>query len=1153
MVRELNPLDEDFANPVGPTPRTTETYLAEQAAAKEQSWYNTLGIGGDENTETFAAGVKDSFVSGGNFAFNIWEDISRMYDNTPDPNFNARDFITQNEKRLGISLDYYPAYANTRSMGEAMDLHRDIQEREAARKRLGRMGITGQLAAGAIAGIADIDTLASGGFALIGKSGLMATKMGQIMSGTAAGTGAALLGAAASPEDDWADVGIAAVMSAGVSTATVGLSRNINKSLDDTLTDIDKAVTDRAAKQDIPAPEANTERFAHSEVQPVKAPEGAEAPEVVPDTPTPDSAASAGVDRHMDQEGSSAGAAQVQKNTIDVTLNDATAEEVQRFAADINKKHKLDVRYEDEFAPALEGNAVQSTVAKNANRVTKVINKLGMSADFDRFMNSGSPAARALAYLGMRDPAARLNNNANAASYHQTFTQELMGTFYDGYISEQKAWVKRNTTKNYGFTTPAQRREARRKFNQQVYIEQENMRLDGAYSTGIDPSVKRVAEILDETHLREHRIAVGDGVSTDVKGWTEFDPYKGYAGRPLDTSRVYGDIRRSKIEFNAGRANKVLTERDFEDMWAGYYGDPRTGLSGKDARNVAKMVMGYARDSDQGMFTDLNSLYNRASTDAFFTMANNVGITKAEANSLAKKIEKYSEKRAQQNQTKSRIDGDIRYQHSNGLRVMDYINTDLEQTMPNRLRRTAGLAALARGAGIRSPEDMRAWKTAILNEQASIAEDVVPLTDGLAGVKDAVNRRSHVTSDDIDGIFAQFTGAVVKGDTMAGYVMRGKRWASMSALGSTGLWQVAETSNLVGAAGWGEFVKQLPAAVKSDLTNPRSALVQELRQLGRFIPEEKLTNPYYVGDLNESLSSQSNFMYWLDRAGARGANAQGLLSGMFKVREIQHNLSTFIAVDKLFRGIAGKDAAFSETRLLQMGADKDFIADLKAVHAKDVIEWDGDNVKRLNIDQWRNGDLEYRLMNTLNTFTDQQVQKAIAGETNSLFAGNGVASIFTQFLSYPMLAVNKQMARQAYAGDTEALMTAMYGFLFGGMIGMAKVTMNGKFEELDLETFAKSGFQNGNLTGWLPTMADPLIALFGGGDDGFGRSSGVLRDPPAISVLNSVSKAPSSAVKLMFGDNSNKNVNNLRIIPVLGNHPLWVGMLGAIKAIGDGE
>lgn len=1134
---------------VGAPSLVETTAQKDEEEAKQQTWYNTLGIGGDENTETLADGVKDSFISGGNWGYNIYQDIARMYDNVPDDNFSGKKFLEDNAERLEIKDEYRPAYARTSSLGEAMDLHRDIKLREEARTRLNRMGITGQIAAGAIAGFADIDTLASGGFALVGKTGLMATRMGRILSGTAAGTSSAALGAAASPEDDWADVAVAAFLSAGVATGSVALSGKINQSLDDSLEAANQSVLKRdAAKAEGPLPEQSSSRFYKEEPEPVEPKEGAPKVEEPEPITTPDSAS---------QLGSSTGAVQVKTDKIAVTLQSASAEEVQAFARKTVVDNDIEERFKGEYAPALNGNAVQSGTAKAVRKVTDTINKLGLAVDYDRFMTADSASAKALAFLGLRDPQSRIANNANAASYHQTFSHELEGPMFSTYMSERKAYTDRlGLNKFGGLWTPQKRRAAQREFDQRVYIEQENMRLDGKYSDDIPDEVRIVAEQMDDTFLREHRIAVGDGVTTTVRGWDEFDPYKGYAPRPLATDRIYGDIRKSKREFNEGKAPREYTEKDFEDMYAGYYGDPRTGLTKAEARNVAKMVMSHARDGDQGLHVDLSSLYNRSSPDAFYAMAQNAGISRAEAGALAKRIERFSEWRSQQGQTKNRIDGDIRYVHPNGLRILDYVNTDIERTIPSRLRRTAGLAALARGVGIRSPEDMQAWKQAILNEQAKNAESRVKLEgvrDVGAVLNDQINKPNVLTSEDIDGLFAQFTGGAVKGDTMAGWVMRGKRWSSMSALGSTGMWQVAETNNLVGAAGWAEMVKQLPAAVKSQLTNPRSELLQELAPLGKFIPEERMTSPYYVGDLNESLHAQSEALYWVDKVGAKGTNLQGMLSGMFKIREIQHNLSTFIATDKLFRSVAGKEGGFSETRLLQMGADPEFIADLKTIHnmkradGSPMITWDGDNVKRLNLDEWKNGDLEYRFLNTINTFTDQQVQRAIAGETNSLFAGNGVTSLFTQFLSFPMMAINKQMARQAYAGDTEALMTAMYGFLFGGMIGMSKATMSGKFEELDLETFAKSGFQNGNLTGWLPNFADPLLGLMGLEDYRFNPHGSILREPPAVSLINSIAKSPSSAAKLVFGDTSAKNINNLRIIPVLGNHPLWIAMLSALK------
>lgn len=1128
----------------GPSAVELEAKATEERA-KAQSWTDTLGFTDEADTTNIVEGTKAAFQSGGNFAYDLYESVKRMYDNTPDPNWKPDEWLKQNADAQGVDIEYYGAVMGTQSMGEANDLLRDIRKRQANRKIVERMGLGGQLTSGALAGVLDLDVLATGGFALAGKAGILGTRIGQVAAGTAAATGAATLGAAASPEDDWANVGVAALFSLGVGTGAAGLSGPINKSIVGSVDELDKHLLQRQASgvdfEPLPTgrnPDAweSPEVRAKQEelVNPPDKIEGEK--QEVPEVLSPDAAD----DIYTKQLGGSIGAAQITTDRIGVKLSDDAAVDVQTFAKQINRDKRLDQVYYDEYAPALDGNTISKGVAKIADATTRALNRTGLRADFDKFMNSNSPVLKAMAYLGMRDPTSRVANNANAASWHQSLNSELMGTFYPVVQSEMTAYTKRmGLNKLGGFATPFQRRAAQREFYQKVHLEQENMRLDGAYSKTIDPEVKAVAQAMDEWSLKEHRIAFGDGERTMLPGWDQFDPYKGYMAHPLALQRVYGDIRKSVEDAANGIARVVRKERDFEDMFAGYFATSPT-FRPKDARNAARMVMAYARNSDQGMSVDINSLYNRATADAFHAMAENIGISKADANELAKRIEKFSERRGQQNQTKQRIDGDVRYVHPNGLKIIDYIDTDIMNTYTRRSRNTSGRAALARGMGIRTDEDMRAWKAAAMNEQAQAVETVKDLNYH-------ATKTPNVTSEDIDGFFAQFTGATIQGDTMAGWVMRAKRWTGMSSLGNTGMWQIAETSNLVGAAGWADFVRNLPAAIRGELTNPRSELIKELRVLGKFIPEERMTNPYFHGDMNTSLQSQNALMQFVDRVGARGMHAQGLITGMFKVREIQHNLSTFIAIDKLMKSVRGVDGGFSEARLYQMGATEEFVRDLKSV--ADKMEYDpatGD-VIRMNIASWRDGDLEYRLLNTLNTFTDQQVQRAIAGESNTLMAGNGVSSLFTQFLTYPMQAINKQMARQSFAGDTEALYTAMYGFLFGGTIGMAKVVTSGRYEDLDLQTFAKSGFQNANLTGWMPNFSDPLLELVGMDDWKFNPNGGIIRNPPAISVLNSIATAPFAGVRAMFGDFSSENMNKMRLIPMLGNHPAWVSLINALK------
>lgn len=155
-----NFLDNELSSdPVGGGALVTKTKREDDAAANAQTWADTLGITNDQNDTTIAQGVKDSFISGGSIAYAIYREVRRMHNNTPDPNWNPQQYLTDNADKLGISLDYFSSFAATGSLGEATDLLEDIREREDARSRIQKIGTTGEYVARAIACLPDIALL----------------------------------------------------------------------------------------------------------------------------------------------------------------------------------------------------------------------------------------------------------------------------------------------------------------------------------------------------------------------------------------------------------------------------------------------------------------------------------------------------------------------------------------------------------------------------------------------------------------------------------------------------------------------------------------------------------------------------------------------------------------------------------------------------------------------------------------------------------------------------------------------------------------------------------------------------------------------------------------------------------------------------------
>lgn len=152
-----NFLDRELsADPVGGPALITTTRAEDERRRDQQKWHQTLGVATDESTETLANGVRDAFFSGSSFAYNIYADVRRMYDNAPEPEFDAQSYTLKSQKINQIDDQQLAAFSRTSSIGEWNDLLTDVRERAETRKRIARMGSAAQIAASVVARLPDL-------------------------------------------------------------------------------------------------------------------------------------------------------------------------------------------------------------------------------------------------------------------------------------------------------------------------------------------------------------------------------------------------------------------------------------------------------------------------------------------------------------------------------------------------------------------------------------------------------------------------------------------------------------------------------------------------------------------------------------------------------------------------------------------------------------------------------------------------------------------------------------------------------------------------------------------------------------------------------------------------------------------------------------
>lgn len=1120
---------------IGRVADTTQYALDRDPENDEQTWYNTLGIGGDENTETLIDGVADSFQSGGNWGYDIYKSQERAMEHEVDPEFDAQAWVHENRKR--VPDEYLGALGRTASAEEAEALLTDIEQRRMAQQRVQRMGIGGQITAGLIAGIVDVDTILSGGTLLLGKAGLATTRVGRIALGASTTGGGAALGTAASPEEDYADVALAALLGGGIHGIIGGkadpLAKEVQDGIQRGIDDLDEVVTKRnttnhqVVDEDMSVP---SEPF---RVDPI------ETAEVAGETASRKAATfdpSELTEVADEATGSSVGAKQVSSSELNIEKPSRTVEHQIAMAKQYVKDNELEDKYFYDYGEALDGNSFQKGAAKTVRTTVDTLGRLGLGTDFDKMFKSNSATAKMVAHSLLSDGSARLTNVRSAVHIKDTYQNKMNMLWFEPYQDATSSYLKRQ---NISMLNLAERNRKIEEFNKQLIFEQENLRLEGAYSKNADPDVIRAATAVND--LNKYDLKVGK--KTDIPGYRDIPDSEGYFSRKVTTRSMDSMMRKYKA------AGTPISEKMIRQMWKEYY-HQMSGLTVSEADKVAGMVMARARTAAEGSSTSLIEMLSENGDEFLRSALKNQGMDDSSIERVVGSLVGKSDERGKAGFMKGRIEGDVRFQASNGLRVLDFIDTDVEGIMTSRVRRTSGRAALAE-KGIRTRHDIQTIKDAILYEQRKAFDDGQKLSDVKnagdlkAAAEDFINADTKLDGDYLDVVFDHFMGDGKITDTSMAAVSRIKRMAVLSTMSGLGLTQLAETGGLIGAFGFKKFMSQLPAAVKNDLKNPRSDLIKELHSMAVLIPEERLWNPRIAAELDQSLHAKSEIAQYYDQLSGIGLRAQGVISGMNKVRYAQQKMAMMVTMDKAMQAIAGVgDDALSAARLRTIGLDDKLITRLRGVTQH--IEWDGSNVKKLNVDKWGDEQLVEDFSRSMQIATDQLVQKARLGESNVIFAGNGVTSLMTQFLSYPITAITKQAARNAYVGDQSAALQVLYGFLAAGTVGMAKNIVAGRYDQLDMENFARQGFVMANITGWVPMVADPLLRMIGQEDLAFNPYGDIVRTPPAIDVLNRTLISPSAIGKLLTGDTSNSNLRDLKYTPLIGN---WYGTTALINRL----
>lgn len=1198
----VGPLDQTIGNtrPV-PLPDTTAQTgvigAVPQEKQQENKDYWEANING-----TFGDAVARSIEHGDNIAVNVGKSLYRAWSTgEEDPNWDQerrKEWIEKNKKDIPDHQLY--RYWGTRSAADADWMKAEATaDRNAMRINEQLTGLKGYAASG-IAGLIDIDTpltLVTGGLSLGAKAGLSTIRRAAMgaTSGAALGIGLGITDFVVNPNAEAESIAMFGLMGAGFgligagragktagSDLLHGVKRDATEELGERLNGTGREVIDDVAPHADPDPysvRSKPEGMPEEVVQ-GEAGKGTSPQAVKLDTPAPDSVepalrgpvlareASEIIDEATGKpmEGKGPVLARSTDEVIEESIPDAPFEGKGPKVGDIIGEQSIGARGPTQ--PGLKGitntqyrgvawkaeqwkkqqgslfdamddgnynhdNAVTKAAGIAGDRFSRMAQKLAITTDWDNFMRSGSAVAQKFAFDMFESASGIIRNAKSAAGLMETYRKELGKEFmpFVDHMKEYSAQVHNTDWRDNFFTDKG--RKASQDFNEQVITELMARRYGGQGAT--HKSVIAAADAVDRTFALEVQVAQGRNGQLGITAWKDVKETKGYLPqswsgeqmlRLLDAAQVQGGIK-----------GRDLKKRQIIKLIDDDYARMHPTMDPKARRIYAEAVVDRALINRQSISRDILGLLSGDERDFVKSALVRNNMNPNEADRVIDALIGSRDSKGRPGHTQERIDVDFRTADpTSGLRMMDVLNTDIFGMVHKRIAKTSGQAAMAR-KGIGSRADFELIKASSIAEQeAKRAAGPMRQPGTVNAIKDRFSNPTEINEKYWDDVYSYFNGTPMAGGVSPGYA-RFKKLTGLATMNQLGLTSLSETGAIMGTVGWQHFARHAGPAIMESIKNAKSALSKEMEHFAVFVPEEGIWRPDMVFE-HEKIHASGELMQKADMLLNKGQRAQGYLSGFFKIREMQQRMAITSATSRVFEGMKNTAKQFSPERLADMGLD---VKSWQKYVDDGTVEFNSKGqLVKLNLDKWKYDDVEMYRVSMART-TNQLIQKAMAGESNVLFHRDGLAQLFWQFKSFPLLALEKQFNRNMRMADSAAIQTFMFGMITAGAAYSIKQVLNGNTDNLTTGKIARGAINYSNMAGWIGMWTDPVMGVLGLSDynvSGYnGRGSSVISAPASLGVLDKLAQVPGSLARVATPGLSytNADIRNLQTIPLFGN------------------
>lgn len=455
--------------------------------------------------------------------------------------------------------------------------------------------------------------------------------------------------------------------------------------------------------------------------------------------------------------------------------------------------------------------------------------------------------------------------------------------------------------------------------------------------------------------------------------------------------------------------------------------------------------------------------------------------------------------------------------------LFDLIDEDVFGALDSLSRGHAGEIGRVRGTdGLIQKRDIPSW---------------------LDAVKDDARTRGVVPDRDVkiaEDILSQFDAGAFSGGLDAN-VARINRATTLSFMAQLGLPQLAETGVTVSKAGISGFQKHIGESVQAFLKKQPKELVDSLAVSGRYYRPDELQGRRL--NLDEVSFGDAGTVGKIVDAGLdKGERFMGEVSLFYRLTGAQQTMSLQVNNQLLFDVI--NSPKVSKARMTALGIN-DEVKSIAQKYNK-FVERDADGAIIDNhFEKWSLDDAN-RWRDVIRMNVDYDVQQTRRGFGHAITHKDNLAAMSLKLKSFAMNAFFSKMLRNAKLADRMAAAEMVYNIGFSALAVGAATTVNGQWDRMDADAFAKRTLNwSAHISPGL-MLTDPISYMTGLdyiGDNGSsgglqryrGHGDGLLGLAPPIAAINNMAGLGRTVGSLLDdGDLERDNINSLKSIPVVG-------------------